>query len=52
MVLFNCERITMWKELLDLKEQFQIPFIVMGDYNEILKVGERCGNNAVTKSMA
>ena len=45
------ERRIMWNELLEERNRFRVPFILIGDFNEILKVGERFGTNFVTRSM-
>lgn len=45
------DRRRVWEELKVMKEDHGIPFLVMGDFNEILRVGERNGNPSVTKGM-
>ena len=46
------ERRIVWQELKVVREKFEVPLLLMGDFNEILKVGERLGNTSVTRSMS
>lgn len=45
------DRRKIWEELKKIKEKFGVPFLMIGDFNKILNVGERCGNANVTIGM-
>lgn len=37
------ERNLLWEELLNLKSSYDLPWCIRGDFNEIVKIGERKG---------
>ena len=36
---------------MDVRDNLEVPFLRMGDFNEVLNVGERSGNSNFTRSM-
>ena len=45
------ERLTVWDQIRAIKSRFGIPWILMGDFNEVLKPEERRGAKRMTQGM-
>jgi len=45
------ERQKVWDQLRRIKAHFQIPWIIMGDFNEVLHIHERRGTTELTQGM-
>jgi len=45
------ERLVVWDQLRRIKAQFQLPWIIMGDFNEVLHIHERRGATELTQGI-
>jgi len=45
------ERLNVWNQLRALKENLEVPMLLMGDFNEVLRPEERRGATDITSGM-